>query len=367
MTQREPMNCDAPFELRPAERAASCEPYRSPVPPGPIDLWLSGNEGATPPANLLAAIRNASAVARRYPDADSLERRVAERFQHPREGVIITAGADDALFRAALALLSPGREMILPTPTFEMLERYARIAGGDVRSIDWPAGTYPTDAVIAAASERTAIIAVVSPNNPTGAVATVDDLQRLSAAAPQALLLVDLAYVEFADVDLTSAALALPNALVVRTFSKALGLAGLRVGYALGPPQVIRWLRSVGQPYAVSGISAVLAEESLVSGDAPLQAFVSRVREERDAMTQVLRECGANPSASQGNFVLARFSDAAAVWRSLAERGIAVRAFATHPQLHNHLRITCPGEPGAFARLIVALRHATSTDPERRP
>jgi len=364
MKQRETMNYGASCELRPAERVTGCEPYRSPVPPAAIELSLSGNEGATPPTDLLASVRNASAVARRYPDFDSLERRIAARFQHPREGVIITAGADDALFRAVMALLAPGREMILPTPTFEMLERYARLAGGDVRPINWSAGAYPTDAIIAAASERTAIIAVVSPNNPTGAVATVDDLQRLSAAAPQALLLVDLAYVEFADVDPTSAALALPNALVVRTFSKARGLAGLRVGYALGPPEVIRWLRCVGQPYAVSGISAVLAEESLVCGDARLQAFVSRVREERDALTRLLGECGAEPSASQGNFVLARFADATAVWRALAELGVAVRAFAGHPLLHEYLRITCPGEPAAFERLAAALKYATNSDRE---
>ena len=103
-----------------------------------------------------------------------------------------------------------------------------------------------------ACDAETSVIAVVSPNNPTGGVISSQDLRRLSEGAPQAILMVDLAYVEFANKDLTPVALELPNAVVFRTFSKARGLAGLRVGYALGPARWLNVLRSVGLPYPVS-------------------------------------------------------------------------------------------------------------------
>src|SRR5690606_24728281 len=104
-------------------------------------------------------------------------------------------------------------------------------AGGSVRSVPWLGGPLPTPGLIAAADETTAAVAVVSPNNPTGSVASADDLVQLREALPHALLIVDLAYGELADVDLTEVALTLPDTIVVRTLSKAWGLAGLRVGY----------------------------------------------------------------------------------------------------------------------------------------
>ena len=249
----------------------------------------------------------------------------------------------------------PGRELILPEPTFEMLPRYARLAGAEVVSLPWLGGTYPTAAVLRRITARTAMICVVSPNNPTGSVATPRDLRRLSRAAPHALIVVDLAYTEFADVDLTPVALALPNTLITRTFSKAWGLAGVRVGYAMGRAEHIHWLRAAGNPYAVAGPSAALAAAWLDQGRTTVDIFVARVRAERALLTAQLLELGAAPEPSQANFVLARFADAPAVCDALAARGIAVRAFLDRPGLQDALRITCPGEAAAFSRLTATL------------
>jgi HAD superfamily hydrolase (TIGR01548 family) len=204
-------------------------------------------------------------------------------------------------------------------------------------------------------NERTAMIAVVSPNNPTGAVARAGDLQRLSNAAPQAMLLVDLAYGEFADEDLMQAALALPNAVIIRTFSKAFGLAGMRVGYAVGPEANTRAMRAAGSPYPVSGLSLAAAQEALTGAPARLPRSVTRVRGERRRLADLLRELGATPSDSQANFVLAGFGDAEWVWQGLASLGIGVRRFEAGSGLEGSLRITCPGEDAAFARLSTGL------------
>jgi len=340
----------------PAPRVAGCPPYAPPRPRGPIDLRLDGNEGAAPPAGLLDVLVAAGPeLLRRYPSVASLEAALCERFRRPPGGVLVTAGADDALYRACLAVLAPGREIVLPLPTFEMLPRYVQLAGATLRGVPWPNGRYPTDAVCAAVTPQTAMIVVVSPNNPTGCVAMSDDLRRLADHAPHAVLLVDLAYVEFADEDLTAAALGLPNAIVTRTFSKAWGLAGLRVGYALGPSWMLDWLRAAGNPYAVASASAALAAAWLERGAAAVADFVAAVRSERAELAERLRRRGLNVAESQGNFVFVRTPQALAVRDALAARGIAVRAFPDRPDLADALRITCPGRPPALARLIAAL------------
>ncbi len=339
------------------------KPYVVPRLETPLDLFLDGNEGAVPPVSLLSDLaRLGPELMRRYPDARALEAMLAARLGVAPEQVIVTAGADDAIDRACRAVLAPGREMILPVPTFEMFERYAKLAGGAIRKIPWLTGPYPTAAVRRAVSARTALVAVVSPNNPTGAVARAGDLARLAAAAPGALLVVDLAYAEFADEDLTAAALALPNAVVTRSFSKAWGMAGLRVGYAVGPAPVIGWMRSGGAPYAVSRPSLAIAAArlSMPEAQADMKRFVKRIRREREGLSRVIRRLGGEPFPSQANFVLARFKGSVSEWvrEALAGLGIGVRAFPERPDLAGCLRLSCPGEPKAFARLSAALETA---------
>ncbi|HZO15264.1 MAG TPA: aminotransferase class I/II-fold pyridoxal phosphate-dependent enzyme [Polyangiaceae bacterium] len=313
--------------------------YAPPRHSAPIDLKLDAGESAGEHA--------------KYPNASALEAYLAERYGIARDQVVVTAGADDALDRSCRAFLGPEREIIMPVPTFEMLGRYARIAGGIVREVSWPGGAYPVDAVLRAVNEETSIIAVVSPNNPTGAVACAEDLERLSRAAPQALLLVDLAYVEFADEDLTQAALALPNALATRTLSKAWGLAGLRVGYALGSASIVEWLRRVGNPYAVAAPSLATARRCLESGEAAMRGRVAAVRRERGELARLLERLGFEATASQANFVYARSPKAPWLRDGLAGLGIGVRLIGD-----DAVRITCPGDAEPFARLAMGIESA---------
>ncbi|MGD8452766.1 MAG: histidinol-phosphate transaminase [Phycisphaerae bacterium] len=344
-------------ELTAAAGVAGVAPYRAPQPQPHVDLRLDSNEGIMPDAGLLGLLRDAgAAVLREYPAASELEKLLAQRLGVEPAQVLVTAGADEALDRVCRAYLAPGRELVLPVPAFEMLERYARLAGAGVVTAPWLAGAYPRAAVLAAVTPRTSAIAVVSPNNPTGAVASAADLEALSSAAPRALLIVDAAYTEFADEDLTPVALGLPNAVVVRSLSKAWGLAGLRVGYAAGSQRLIDALRAAGSPYSVSGPSLALAAAWLERGPARVHHFVTRVQAERLALSRLLRELDAEPLPSQANFVLARFRYARGVYDGLAGLGIAVRMFPGRPELDGQLRITCPGDVASFDRLTAALR-----------
>lgn len=339
--------------------------YDAGRPAYPCDLFLDGNEGLLPDALTLGLDRTDPAVVRRYPAVQALQEAIAARYALDPSQVLITAGADDGLDRACRAVLGPGKNLVLPWPSFAMLRRYAQLTGAEVRQVPWLQPSYPLDAVCQAATDDTAAIAVVSPNNPTGAVASAADLRRLSASFPGALLIVDQAYAEFADEDLTACALSLPNAVVLRTLSKAWGLAGLRVGFALGSPEIINWMAVAGQPYPVSSVSLELAARWLHSGDRRVRVFTRQVRRERAVLAARLASWGADPMPSQANFVLARFRDAKDVRDGLAAQGIAVRGFAEDPDLNDFLRITCPGNSAAFARLLLGLEQVL-VSPDRR-
>jgi len=328
--------------------------YAVPRATAPIDLYLDSNEGARPAAGLLECVDPVNAL-RRYPDTAPLEGLLANKLGIGADRVLVTAGGDDAIDRLCRVWLDPMAKLVLPMPCFEMVPRYARLTGADIIEVPWATDAFPVEDALAVFDP--AVIVITSPNNPTGAVVTVDELRRLSEEAPNALLLVDLAYAEFADDDLTAAALELDNAVVIRTLSKAWGLAGLRVGYALGSPENIARMRAVGPPYAVSGISLSVAIAALGQVSS-MTTYVSSVRREREALQSVLSDLGAAPRRSQGNFVFAKVSNPLWIRDALAGLGIAIRAFPGRPGLERAIRVTCPGDQPVFERLEGALRAA---------
>ena len=295
-------------------------------------------------------------VLRRYPDVAPLEQALAAMVGVGAERVFVGAGADEAIDRICRAYLEPGRTLLLPDPTFDMFDRFAALANGEVTRVPWTADAFPAAAFESQIDARTAVVAIVSPNNPTGAVATLADVRRIAAKAPNALILLDHAYVEYADEDLTPGVLDLPNVVVVRTLSKAWGLAGCRIGYAVGEASVIAVLRAAGAPYPVAGPSIALALSRLQSGVASLDPHVTRIREERAELTAQLVARDVRVRASQTNFVLADFGTRAPfVWAALRAQHVLVRDFPDRASLVGQLRITLPGDARDFAQLSAAL------------
>jgi histidinol-phosphate aminotransferase len=323
-------------------------------------LKLDRNEGPPPSPALLEALAGIDPEAlRRYREVSILEAALADACGVRPDQVIVTAGADEAIDRACRAYLSPGRTMLLAEPTFEMLDHFAALAGGTLARVPWPGGPFPIDGFLGRLDTRPAVIAVVSPNNPTGGVAGADDVRRLAAGAPEALVLLDHAYVEYADADLTPAVADLPNVLVVRTLSKAWGLAGCRVGYAIGSPTVVAALRAAGGPYTVAGPSVALALTQLKLGQTAVREHVARVREERRSLGQRLTALGAAPWPSQANFVYVECgSRAPFLAAALRALGVLVRDFPGRAQCETALRITLPGDEAEFAQLVAALETA---------
>jgi len=340
----------------PVSRIDPATAYRRPASV-PGLLRLDSNEGVLPSPALLGDLANADPeLLRRYPDVSALETALATRVGVAPERLLVTAGADEGIDRACRAFLEPGRTILLPDPSFDMFDCSAMLAGGELVRVAWWDDGFPIDAFVGRIDTRTSVVAIVSPNNPTGSVATLADVRRLAAAAPGALVILDHVYVEYADEDLTAAVLDLPNILVLRTFSKAWGLAGCRVGYAIGSPYVVAVLRAAGGPYTVAAPSVALALSQLERGVEPLRAHVARVREERRLLSARLAAAGLLPRPSQANFVLVECGPRAESIRAgLAARGVLVRDFHHRRGLETALRITLPGNAADFERLKSAL------------
>lgn len=363
--QRARQQTQAP--VAPASRLAGLNPYAPPAPKHTIDLHLDANEGPGPSRAVLDAIARVDAhTIRRYPDASALESKLAQRIGTDPANILITNGGDDAIDRACRAVLEPGRTAILHTPTFEMIPRGVRLNAAALVEIPWRTEGFPKQAFLDAIEQCTretsrppAMIALVTPNNPTGCVIPLRKILAIAEAAPSTLILVDLAYIEFADEDPTPALLKHANIMIVRTFSKALGLAGLRVGYAIAHQPIINMLRTVGGPFPVSPISIAAASAALDEPDR-LAETVARVRTERAQLAERLASLGAQPMPTQANFITADFTGtipggSEAVREALAARGIAVRGWPARPDLAGLLRITLPAHAPDFARLTDAL------------
>lgn len=349
---------DRPLLVEPVPVLAELAAYTTGRPVEGIDLVLDFNERLAPPEALAGIAGLEAWRLNRYPELGALEPVIAARLGVPEDSVLVTGGADDALERTVRVVCGPGRRGIMSTPSYGMIRRFIRIAGAELLEVPWWRGDFPVNAVLSEADDSTALVCVVSPNNPTGSVASGDALRRLLESLPRTLVLLDQAYVDFAEPeqDLAPLALEYPNAVVVRTLSKAWGAAGLRIGYALGDPRVIDWLRRIGLPFPVSAPSLALAAAMLADGDAPGAQRIAAVRRERGELSALLEELGAEVLPSAGSFLFARFADAPRVWSSLHALGIAIRAFHGRPGVDGWLRITLPGDADSFARLDHALR-----------
>lgn len=326
--------------------------YQPPTFGAPIELDLSRNEGNPTVKSIDIGPDDLAAITSRYPDTTRLTRAVAARHGVPVDRVLVTAGGDDALFRCLIA--SAGRAVVATTPTFEMIRRYAAQLETPLIEVPWWDGDFPIADFLREASDSPGTAVVVSPNNPTGNVVNQADLRKVADVYP--LVVLDAAYAEFADEDLTEAALEIDNVVVIRTLSKAFGLAGLRVGYLLSAPGVVRRLTAFGSPYSMSALSAVLAADALETGVEDAAEFAAGVAGRRERLVALLGALGCEPLASQGNFVLA--TDVKPEWLvpAAASLGIGLRRFSDRPELARCVRITVPGSDEDLNRLEETLR-----------
>lgn len=324
--------------------------------PCEIDLSDNTNLWGAPPAATQALRDLADGGFTRYPSAyaSALKEAIATYVGVDASRIATGCGSDDILDSAIRAFAEPGDRLAFCAPTFAMIPIFARLNGVDTvvapMTVAWdidPEALARTDA---------RIIYVCSPNNPTGTTASRAALAHLIANAP-GLVILDEAYAEFADDDRLDLASVSDRVLVVRTMSKAFGLAGLRVGYAVGAPALVAEVEKSRGPYKVSVAAERAAVAALTHDRAWVAERVADARVSRQRLAESLRTLGLAPLPSQANFVLVPVPRAAPVARRLRELGVAVRAFEALPSIGDALRITAGPAP-ARERLLAALEEA---------
>lgn len=279
----------------------------------------------------------------RYPDRRPVETRIAESLNLPAEQVMLTNGADEALHLLCEAYLEPGDAMVIPVPTFSMFEIYARQTGAHVVRVLSPERfEIPVPGLLRAIEEtrRCKLIAIASPNNPTGAVIRRTDLVQILEAAPDSAVLLDEAYCEFygrSEIDLLSQ---FPNLFVARTFSKAYGLAGLRAGVLAGAAPQMDVLRRLSSPFNLNAAALACVEEALDDQEY-LSKTVTEVRTLRVRLAEGLQALGFEVFPSEANFLYVRMGPAAPrVVAELAARQIFIRDRGSDPGGAGCVRIT---------------------------
>ncbi len=292
----------------------------------------------------------------KYPEREPVEKAVADYLGLSSEQVLLTNGVDEGIHLLCETYLEPGDEVIVAVPTFSMYEIYAAATGARVITVQANEDfAFPTADVLARITERTRLIAVANPNNPTGAAAGREDLLKIAAAAPNAALLVDEAYFDFHGQTLMDAVSTTPNLFVARTFSKAYGLAGLRIGVLAGNAEQMKMVRRVSSPYNVNAVALACLPVALADGEY-IRNYVTEVRRGRERLEKALAGLGVKYWPSQANFVLALIgADSSRFVRAIRERGILVRDRSSDPGCQGCVRMTL-GSAEQTDRLIEALR-----------
>ncbi len=353
-----------------ARRAVLAMPEYHPPLAGRDALRLDFNENtfaASP--KVIERLRQVTAEGlTKYPEREGVERLAAGHFGLQANQVLLTNGVDEAIHLVCAALLEEDDEALICTPTFFMYEVSAGMMTGHVAKVQADASLeFPYERYLGAITPRTKLIMVASPNNPTGAVVSREQLLDLCAAAPQAAVLVDEAYYHFFGETVLAYVGRVPNLLVARTFSKAYGLANLRIGMLAGNADLMKYVRKVSSPYNVNGVALDCLPAALAD-DAYVAWYAEQVNAGRTRMMDGLRTLGVDFFPSHANFVLMKIGTKhAELVRAMRERGVLLRDRSTDPGCEGYVRITV-GVEEHVTRGLAALKESLAEigwDPEQ--
>jgi histidinol-phosphate aminotransferase len=306
-----------------------------------LRLDFNENTGSCSP-RVLERLRqlNGEALAR-YPEREPGEKVAAASLGISPDELLLTNGTDEAIHLICQTYLDPGDEALIVVPTFAMFEIYASATGARVIAI--PAGPnfqFPTDEVMARITDRTRLVAVANPNNPTGAFAPISDLVRIAQSAPDTVVLVDEAYFEFCGETMVPKWRELSNLFVSRTFSKAYGMAGLRIGVLMGHEEQMQILRRASSPYNLNSVALACLPEAVADKEF-MDDYVRQVSEGREGLENELAAWNIRFWPSRANFVLIHLDEKCQPFvHAMRQRGILVRDRSSDPGCQDCVRIT---------------------------
>jgi len=357
-----PADCSAQDRPAPRARVQAMMEYHPPL--GSRDtLRLDFNENTlacSPKVREVLGLISAGALTR-YPEREPIEAIVAAHLGLAAAQVALTNGVDEAIHVLFEAFLEAGDELLLPVPTYTMYEVYASATDARVVAVQADAGLqFPYERLLAAITPRTKIVAIANPNSPSGSVATRAQLIEVASRAPHAVVLVDEAYFHFHGETVMDLIGVVPNLMVARTFSKAYGLAGLRLGLLAGPVELMRWVRRVLSPYSVNSLALACLPPAL-EDTAYLDWYVGEVLTARTEFEAALDQAGVRRWPSRANFVLVEIGKQHAEFsRLMRAAGVLVRDRSSDPGCDGRLRITI-GTREQMRQAALALNETLAT------
>jgi histidinol-phosphate aminotransferase len=328
--------------VRPRKAVLEMPEYHPPLA-GREVLRLDFNENTFEPSpRVMRRLRAITAEGlTKYPEREPVERIVAAHFRLQAEQVLLTNGVDEAIHLICATFLEAEDEALVWTPSFFMYDVSVQMMTPHLRKVQSDATlAFPVERFMAGITERTKLILVASPNNPTGAVVSREHLLTIAKTAPHAVLMVDEAYYHFHGESMIGDVATVPNLIVARTFSKAYGMASLRIGMLAGNATLLKYVRKVSSPYNVNGVALDCLPVAIADQDY-LAWYTGQVRVGRERMMEGLRELGVPFFPSCANFVLMnigpKHKELVAAMRTY---GVLLRDRSSDPGCDGFVRIT---------------------------
>ena len=261
-----------------------------------------------------------------YPEYAGPTKRIADHFRVRPDELVLTNGGDDALRVFFDTFVDPGSHILICEPTFPMYRYYAEIVGAGVNALRYTATmAFPVEEALAALRKKPRVLFLANPNNPTGTLVAKGAIARILRAATETVIVLDEAYSEFSGESAVPWIRRYPHLFVAKTFSKAAGLAGLRLGAVIAQRDSLALVKRALPPYPVN-VAALAAGVAAIEDKKTLSGHVREVKRLRNWFTNELKKRNVRVLPSAGNFVLADFGQAGpALFRKLARRGILVR------------------------------------------
>lgn len=344
--------------IRPRKAVERLQRYRPPLEGRGGHVRLDFNE------NTVGCAPEVARALRRAFDADSLSRypeyrqgreTLARYFRVSPEEMLLTNGTDDAINIICQTFVDPGDVLVVPAPTFPVFQFFHEVAGGRTVRVRYDEQFHlPVEKLLAAVNKRTRWVAIANPNNPTGTTLSKNDLRALLKAAPDTLVLVDEAYHDFSGDTVLPWIRKYPNLVVTRTFSKAFGLAALRLGLIFANAELAEAMGRGQNPFPVNSLALVAACVAIEYTDY-VRHYVAEVRANRAEFCRWLESREIPYVPSSANFVLTRVGgNAPEIARRLRDEGILVRDWSYDPHLKGYLRFTI-GSTAQTRRLVEEL------------
>jgi histidinol-phosphate aminotransferase len=343
--------------VRPRKAVLQMPEYHPPLA-GREALRLDFNENTFEPSpRVIERLRAITAEGlTKYPEREPVERIVAAHFGLQSEQVLLTNGVDEAIHLMCATFLEAEDEALVWTPSFFMYDVSVQMMTPNLRKVQSDATLmFPFERFMAAITERTKLIIVASPNNPTGAVVSREHLLAIAKAAPYAVLMVDEAYYHFHGESTINDLATVPNLIVARTFSKAYGLANLRIGMLVGNAKLLKYVRKVSSPYNVNGVALDCLPVAIADKEY-LAWYVEQVRVGRERIMDGLSDLEVPFFPSHANFVLMNIgSKHKELMTAMRARGVLLRDRSADPGCEGFVRVTI-GLEEHVGRGLAALR-----------